>query len=86
MNNKLDELKNLKKNLRNDNKKLKEIIDLNKRNNDYLFKGYNKIKDKVKEDEVKIHDMLNKFNGNMINNMNNLSQKFNYKKMSIVLN
>ena len=60
MNNKLDELNNNKKKLKSDNEKSKEIIDLSKINNDYLSKEYNKIKDKVKEDDVKIRDMLNK--------------------------
>ena len=35
---------------------------------------------------MNIRDILNEFNDNMKNNMNNLSKKFNYKKMSIMLN
>ena len=30
--------------------------------------------------------MLNKFNDNMKNNMNNLYKEFQYKKMSLILN
>ena len=48
-----------------DNKKLKKSIDLIEKNNDYLIKENNDIQDKVKKDEVKIRDMLNKFNDNM---------------------
>ena len=80
MNGKLDELKNGRKFLKNENKKLKESIDLVERKNNYLIKEYNEIQDKVKKDEVKIHDTLNKFNDNMKNNMNNLYKKFKYKE------
>ena len=72
MNDKLDKLRNRKTILNNDNKKLKESIDLIERNNYYLIKEYNEIQDKVKKDEVKIRDMLNKFNNNMKNKMSNL--------------
>ena len=48
-----------------DNKKLKKSIDLIEKNNDYLIKENNDIQDKVKKDEGKIRDMLNKFNDNM---------------------
>ena len=51
-----------------------------------LLKKIMKSQDKVKKDEVKIHDMLNKFNDNMKNNMNKLSKKFKHKKISLMLN
>ena len=51
-----------------------------------LLKKIMKSQDKVKKDEVKIHDMLNKFNDNMKNNMNTLSKKFKHKKISLMLN
>ena len=86
MNDKLDKLRNRKTILNNDNKKLKESIDLIERNNYYLIKEYNEIQDKVKKDEVKIRDMLNKFNDNMKNKMSNLYKEFKYKKMSLTLN
>ena len=82
MNNELYELKNKEKCLENDNKKLKESIDLIERNNNYLIKENNNIQDKVKKDEVKIRDMLNKFNDNMKNNLSNLYKEVNYKKMN----
>ena len=62
---KLDELKNFKKILRDDNKKLRKTIDLIKRNNEHLIKENNEIQDKVKKDEDKICNMLNTFNDNM---------------------
>ena len=77
LSNKLDKLKK-KKN--NDNKKLRESIDLIEINNNYLIKEYNNIQDKVNKDEVKIRDMLNKFNDNMKNNMSNLYKEVKYKK------
>ena len=55
---KLDKLKNKKIILKDDNKKLKKSIDLIETNNDYLIKKNNDIQDKVKKDEVKIHDMI----------------------------
>ena len=57
MNNELYELKNKEKFLENDNKKLKESIDLIERNNNYLIKENKEIQDEVIKDEVKIHDM-----------------------------
>ena len=72
LHNKLDELKNKQIFLKYDNKKLRKSIDLIKNNNEYLIKENDKIQDKVKKDEAKICDMLNKFNDNMKNNMNNL--------------
>ena len=57
MNNELYKLKNKEKFLENDNKKLKESIDLIERNNNYLIKENKEIQDKVIKDEVKIHDM-----------------------------
>ena len=86
LNNKLDELKNRRKFLKNDNKILKESIHLIERKNNYLIKEYIEIQVKVKKDEVKIRDMLSKFNDNMKNNMNNLYKEFKYKKMSLMLN
>ena len=80
LNNKLYKLKNKEKFLENDNKKLKESINLIERNNNYLIKENNDIQDKVKKDEVKIRDMLNKFNDNMKNNMSDLYKEVNYKK------
>ena len=80
LNNELYKLKNKEKFLENDNEKLKESIDLIESNNNYLIEEYNEIQDKVKKDEVKIRDMLNKFNDNMINNMSNLYKKFKHKK------
>ena len=71
LNNELYKLKNKKIILKNNNKKLKESIDLIERNNNYLIKENNEIQDKVTKDEVKIRDMLNKFNDNMKNNMSN---------------
>ena len=79
MNNKLDKLKN-KNFLKDDNKKLKESIDLIERNNDYLIREYNDIQDEVRKDEAKIHNMLNKFNDNVKNNMSNLYKEVNYEK------
>ena len=73
-------MKNKEKFLENDNKKLKESINLIERNNNYLIKENNDIQDKVKKDEVKIRDMLNKFNDNMKNNMSDLYKEVNYKK------
>ena len=43
------------------------------------------MQDKVKKHEVKIRNMLNKFDDNMKNNMDNLYKEFNYKKMSLML-
>ena len=77
LNNELYKLKK-KKILENDNKKLKESVDLIERNNNYLIKENNEIQ--VKKDEVKIRDMLNKFNDNMKNNMSNLYKEVKYKK------
>ena len=65
LNIKLDELKNKKNNLKDDNKKLRKSINLIKNNNEYLIKESNEIQDKVKKDEAKIRDMLNKFNDSM---------------------
>ena len=75
MNNKLDKLKNKKKFLKDDNKKSRKSIDLIKNNNKYLIKENSEIQDKIKNDEAKIHNMLDKFNDNMKNNMNNLYKK-----------
>ena len=83
---KLDELKNKKKILRDDNKKLRISIDLIKRNNENLIKENNEIQDKVKKDEAKICNMLNKFNDNMRKNRSNLYKEVKYKKMNWVLN
>ena len=72
--------------MKDDNEKLKKSIDLIERNNSYLIEENNNIQDKVKKDEVKTHDMLNKFNVNMKNNMSNLYKKVKYKKMNWALN
>ena len=72
--------------MKDDNKKLKKSIDLIERNNNYLIEEKNNIQDKVKKDELKTHDMLNKFNVNMKNNMSNLYKKVKYKKMNWALN
>ena len=85
LNNELNKLK-IKKNLMDDNKKLKKSIDLIEKNNDYLIKENNDIQDKVKKEEVKIRDMLNKFNDNMKNNMSNLYKEITLKKISGALN
>ena len=68
---KLDELKNLKKFLRDDNKKLR-IKNLIKENDE--------MQDKVKKDEAKIRDMLNRFNNNIRKNRSNLYKGVKYKK------
>ena len=86
MNNELYKLKNKKIFLENDNKKLKKSIDLIEKSNDYLIKENNDIQDEVRKDEVKICNMLNKFNDNMKNNMSNLYKKVNYKKINCTLN
>ena len=83
--NELDKLKK-KKNLKDDNKKLKKSIDLIKKNNDCLIKENNEIQDKVTKDQVKIRNILNKFNDNMKNNMSNLYKEVNYEKISGALN
>ena len=85
LNNELYKLKNKEKFLENDNEKLKESIDLIERNNNYLIEEYNEIQDKVKIDEVKIRDILNKFNDNMINNMSNLYKTFKHKNKFLAL-
>ena len=72
LNIKLDELKNKKKNLEDDNRNLRKSINLIKNNNKYLIKENNEVQDKVKKDEAKIHNMLNKFNDNMKKNSCNL--------------
>ena len=82
LNNKLDKLKNKKFFLEDDNKKLKKSIELIERKNEYLIKENNEIQDKVTKDEVKIRDMLNKFNDNMKNNMSNLYKEVKYKKIN----
>ena len=51
-----------------------------KKSNDYLIKENNDIQDEIRKDEVKIRNMLNKFNDNMKNNMSNLYKKVNYEK------
>ena len=79
MNNELYKLKNKEKFLENYNKKLKESIDLIERNNNYLIKENNELQDKVTKDEVKIRDMLNKFNDNMKNSMSDLSKEVKYR-------
>ena len=79
MNNELYKLKNKEKFLENDNKKLKESIDLIERNNNYLIKENNELQDKVTKDEVKKRDMLNKFNDNMKNNMSDLYKEVKYR-------
>ena len=71
-------------NLEEDNKKLKKSIELIARNN-YLTDKINNLKDEVTKDQAKICDMLNKFNGDMGNNVNNLYEKVLNKKMIIVL-
>ena len=53
---------------------------MNLKNNEYLIRENHEIQDKVKKYELKICDMLNKFNDNMKNNTNNLSKKFKHKK------
>ena len=83
---KLDELKNKFFFLKDDNKKLRKSINLIKNNNEYLIKENNEIQDKVKKDEAKIHDMLNKFNDNMKKNSSNLYKEFKHKKKKLVLN
>ena len=79
MNNELYKLKNKEKFLENYNKKLKESIDLIERNNNYLIKENNELQDKVTKDEVKIRDMLNKFNDNMKNSMSDLYKEVKYR-------
>ena len=86
LNNKLDELKNKKKFLKDHNKKLRKSIDLIKNNNEYLIKENNEIQDKVKKDEAKICNMLDKFNDNMKKNMNNFYEKVKYKKICLKIN
>ena len=44
---------------------MRKSIDLVKGNNKYLIKENNEIQGKVKKDEAKIRNMLNKFNDNM---------------------
>ena len=80
LNIKLDKLRNKKDFLKVNNKKLRKSINLIKNNNEYLIKENNEIQDKVKEDEAKIRDMLNKFNDNMKSDMSNLSKEVKYKK------
>ena len=80
LNIKLNKLKNGKFFLKDDNKKLRKSIDLIENNNEHLIKENNEILDKVKKDEAKMRDMLNKFNDDMKDNMNNLNKKVNYKK------
>ena len=48
-----------------------------------MIEKYNDIKDEVKKDEAKICDMLNKFNDNMKNNINNLYKEIQYKKSKL---
>ena len=48
-----------------------------------MIEKYNDIKDEVKKDEAKICDMLNKFNDNMKNNINNLYKEVKYKKSKL---
>ena len=62
-------------NLKNDNKELKTSIDLSRRNNKYFIEKINNLNNNVTKNQVKIHDMLNKFNDDMQNNMNNLYEK-----------
>ena len=80
LNIKLNKLKNRNFFLKDDNKKLRKSIDLIENNNEHLIKENNEILDKVKKDEAKMRDMLNKFNDDMKDNMNNLNKKVNYKK------
>ena len=82
LNSELYKLKNKENFLENNNEKLKKGIDLIEKSNDYLIKENNDIQDEVRKDEVKIRDMLNKFNDNMKNNMSNLYKELNYKKMN----
>ena len=82
-NNELCKLKNKEKFLWNDNKTLKESIDLIEIINNRLIKENNDIQDKVKKDEVKICNMLNKFNNNMKDNMSNLYKEVKYKKICL---
>ena len=86
LNDKLDKLKNKKTILKNDNKKLNKSIDLIEINNKYLIKENNEVQDKVKKDEAKIRDMLNKFNDNMEKNRSNSYKEVKYKKMNCALN
>ena len=85
MNNELFKLKNKENVLENDNKKLKKSIDSIEKSNDYLIKENNDIQDVVRKDEVKICDMLNKFNDNMKNNMGNLYEKLIMKSINWTL-
>ena len=61
---------------------LRKSINLIKKNNEYLIKENDKIQDKVKKDEAKICDMLNKFNDNIMKNRSNLYKEVKYKKMN----
>ena len=62
-------------NLKDDNKELKTSIDLSRRNNKYFIEKINNLNNNVTKNQVKILDMLNKFNDDMQNNMNNLYEK-----------
>ena len=57
-----------------------DFIDLIKNKNEHLIKENNEIQNKVKKDEAKIRNLLNKFNDNMKDNMNDLYEKVKYKK------
>ena len=61
---------------------LRKSINLIKKNNEYLIKENDKIQDKVKKDEAKICDMLNKFNDNIMKNRSNLYKEVKYNKMN----
>ena len=53
---------------------------MSRRNSDYLIKEINNIENNVTKDEVKIRDVLNKFNDNIKNNMHNLYKKVKYEE------
>ena len=63
-----------------------DFIDLIKNNNEHLIKENNEIQNKVKKDEAKIRNLLNKFNDNMKDNMNDLYEKVKYKKKGLTVN
>ena len=86
LDNKLDKLKNKQTFLKNDNKKLRKSIDLIKNNNKYLIKENNEIQDKIKKDEAKICDMLNKFNDNMKKIVIIYIKNLRIKKKTLALN
>ena len=63
-------------NLEEDNKKLNKDIELKQKDNmSYIDKIFN-LENKIKKDQYKICNMLNKFNDNMENDRNNLYETF----------